>query len=297
MLLRAPVPDDDAGVIALLTERDIADFGVPDCTLEDLRDEWSGSDFDLPTDGLIIEEGGDVVAWAGVRRRGALAVVSPRHEGRGIGGRLLAWTEARQRERGQPHRQWVAASNRRAERMLRGAGYQPVRTYSRRVRELDGDLKLPVAPAGVTVRTIDPAADAVLVHALDDVSFAGLPDYEPHTLVQFREEHLDVHDLAPELSLIALHEDATAGFILARTWEAERAGYIDILAVHPDHRGRGLGTFLLETAFARFAAADLREAQLGVASDNPKALALYERAGMRPRFQIHTYERAPAAPG
>jgi ribosomal protein S18 acetylase RimI-like enzyme len=32
-------------------------------------------------------------------------------------------------------------------------------------------------------------------------------------------------------------------------------------------------------------------AELGVASDNPDALKLYERLGMRPRFQSDTYER------
>jgi hypothetical protein len=33
------------------------------------------------------------------------------------------------------------------------------------------------------------------------------------------------------------------------------------------------------------------EVDLGVASDNPDALKLYERLGMRPRFQSDTYER------
>ena len=49
---------------------------------------------------------------------------------------------------------------------------------------------------------------------------------------------------------------------------------------------------MLGTAFARFAAVGLREAQLGVASDNPSALRLYERQGMRKRFRYDTYERA-----
>jgi ribosomal protein S18 acetylase RimI-like enzyme len=61
--------------------------------------------------------------------------------------------------------------------------------------------------------------------------------------------------------------------------------------VHPEHRGRGLGAALLLDAFARFAAAGLTEAQLGVASDNPRALRLYERVGMYPRFQVDVYER------
>jgi mycothiol synthase len=298
VLLRAPVPDDDLGVIALLQARDVADFGVPDYTLEDLHDDWRSSDFDLAADALVIEDQGEIVAFADVRQRGTLAVVAPAHEGRGVGTQLLAWTEARQRERGQPCRQWVAASNRRAESLLRGGGYLTVRSYWRMVRESDATPPPPIPPDGISVRLLDPDADAMALHRLDAASFATLPDYQPHTLVQFREDHLDAHDVAPELSLIASRDGEMVGFLLARTWEADQVGFIDILAVHPDHQGRGLGAFLLRTAFARFSGAGLREAQLGVASDNPKALRLYERVGMRRRFQVDTYERSadPAGP-
>ena len=82
------------------------------------------------------------------------------------------------------------------------------------------------------------------------------------------------------------------GFALCRHWVDERVGFVDVLAVHPDHQRRGLGSALLRNSFARFAAAGLKEAQLGVASDNPRALALYEGVGMRARFQTDVYERA-----
>jgi hypothetical protein len=35
--LRPPTHDDDEAVLAVLVARDIADFGVPDVTLADLR--------------------------------------------------------------------------------------------------------------------------------------------------------------------------------------------------------------------------------------------------------------------
>ena len=35
----------------------------------------------------------------------------------------------------------------------------------------------------------------------------------------------------------------------------------------------------------------LRQATLGVASDNPRAAQLYERAGMRVQFRVDSYER------
>jgi mycothiol synthase len=89
---------------------------------------------------------------------------------------------------------------------------------------------------------------------------------------------------------------SSPAYLLARRWRGEPVGFVDLLGVHPEHRGRGIGTWLLLNAFARFAGAGLREAQLGVASDNPRALRIYERAGMHPRFRFDTYERLAQDP-
>jgi len=293
MRLRAPVQDDAVAVLDVLVARDTADIGVPDYTLGDLRDEWRASDFDLGTDAVVGElEDGRVVAYAAARRLGVLAVIAPDQEGRGLGARLLQWAERREREQGRDrHRQWVAATNSRGQMLLRAAGYSCSRSYWRMVRQLDDVAERDLAPVGFNVRSLDVDRDAAALHELDAASFAANPDYEPESFAAFREEHLHAHDLDPELSCVAEHGNEIAGFLLARRSEHEATGYVDILAVHPDAQHRGLGTALLRTAFTRFAAAGLREAQLGVASDNPRALRLYERAGMTPRFRFDTYER------
>jgi mycothiol synthase len=232
-----------------------------------------------------------IAGYAAVRRPGTLAVVAPEHEGRGIGAELLAWAEARERDLGRDvHVQWVAGANARADRLLRGAGYRVVRTYSRMHRALaDAPAERPCP--GYDLRRLAPDTDAAALHAVDDLSFSVNPDYRPEPLTAFAEEHLAAHDLAPALSLVAEREGQVAGFILVRRWEDEAVGFIDVLAVHPEHQRRGLGSALLETAFARMAALGLTQAQLGVASDNPRALALYARVGMAPLFTADTYER------
>jgi ribosomal protein S18 acetylase RimI-like enzyme len=96
------------------------------------------------------------------------------------------------------------------------------------------------------------------------VSFKWSPDHEPYSFNAFYEEHLGAHDLDRELSFVAERGEEPVGFLLSRRWPDRNAGFIDLLGVHPDHRGRGLATAMLGTAFARFAAAGLREAQLGV---------------------------------
>jgi mycothiol synthase len=229
-----------------------------------------------------------------------MATVAPEFEGQGIGTCLLRWAEEREREQGREcHRQWIAGSNERARELLVTAGYTRVRSYWRMVRELgDADAVAGggIPPSDIRLRPLRLDRDAVAVHALDATSFAAAPDYNPHTLQEFQEEHLGAHDLDPSLSLVAEHGETIVGFLLARRWNDESAGYVDILAVHPDHQDQGLGTALLQTAFAGFAAAGLREAQLGVASDNPRARGLYERVGMTPRFRFDTYERPITQP-
>lgn len=292
MRLRAPVPGDAPAVLAVLQARDAVDRGGLDYTLGDLLDEWHGAEFDLASDAVVAEAGGQIVGYGAVALPGAIAVVVPRHEGGGVGTRLLAWTERRQRERGRErYRQWVPAANARARALLERAGYQPSRSYARMVRRLDAIAPPPVLPAGFATRSVDVDADAVELHVVDDAAFAATADYQPASLEAFRQEHLAAHDFDAGLSAVALDGERIAGLLLARRRDEERVGFVDVLAVHPDYQRRGLGTSLLLGAFMRFTGAGLVEAQLGVASDNPRALRLYERVGMTPRFEAVTYER------
>lgn len=293
MRLRSPVPSDAPAVLEVIVARDRVDLGYPDFTLEDLREEWGYSGFDLAADAVVCETSDRaIVAYAAVRRAGSLAVVSPDHEGRGIGRRLLEWVHERERAHGRVrHRQAIASTNARAMQLLRGAGYSLFVSYSRMACELARAGQDAVMPAGVRLRMPDRGRDAQDIYTSDAEAFASSPDYLPMTFTAFRQEHLDAHDHAAELSLVAERDGELAGFLLARRFEQESVGYVDILAVRPGHQREGIGTALLQTALARFAAVGLREAQLGVASTNPGALRLYERVGMTPRFRVDVYER------
>jgi ribosomal protein S18 acetylase RimI-like enzyme len=287
-------------VLAVLRARDIADLGVPDFTLEDLLDSWRASEFDLATDALLTQApDGRIVAYSEVRRQGSLANVDPASEGLGIGTTLLAWTEQRERVRGGAcHRQRIAANNSRGGELLKRADYTRARSNWRMAVALAADSRDAQSdpPPGVEIRELDTEGDAAGVHQLDAVAFAQSPDYAPESLPEFREEHLGGHDHDPGLSCVALRHGRLAGFILSRRWEDESVGYVDILAVHPDHQRRGIASAMLRWAFAAYAGAGLGAAQLTVASDNPRALALYERVGMSPRFRLDIYER-PIDPG
>ena len=301
MEFRAPTIEDAAAVLGVLEARDIADLGAPDYTLEDLLDAWRATEFDLAADALVaVSDDAGIIGYAAITGPGMTAVVAPDHEGRGVGRRLLRWAERRERQLGRRrHRQGVPAGNARGRALLLAAGYEPGRSYWRLTRGLDDLPEVDELAAGYRLRPLEVDSDAKSLHALDATVFAANADYREETFDTFCEEHLRVHDLAPGLSSLAEHDGELVGFLLARRWQEEGVGFVDLLGVHPDHRGHGLASTMLQTAFARFAAAGLREAQLGVASDNPRALTLYERCGMAPRFRIDTFERlaAPEAMG
>ncbi|MFF8592993.1 GNAT family N-acetyltransferase [Streptomyces sp. NPDC015220] len=69
----------------------------------------------------------------------------------------------------------------------------------------------------------------------------------------------------------------------------EGVGTLWQLAVHPALQSCGIGTFLVEAAELRIKNRGLRQAELGVEENNPRARALYERLG------YVAYDRQPDA--
>jgi mycothiol synthase len=292
MQLRPPRPDDAEAVLAVLEARDIADIGVSEVTLADLDHDWRSIEFDSARDARVAVLDRRVRGYAHVRRPGSLGVVAPDSEGRGIGTRLLAWAEGRERERAtRPHRQRIADVNAPGRALLAGSGYCLARSTYRMTIPLARFEAAAPPPQDVTIRALQIEADALRLHALDVASFAGADDYEPMSADVFRERHLEAHDTAPELTCVAERAGRIVGFALVSRRQAERLGHIDVLAVAPDQQAQGIGTALLTSAFARIKAAGLARAELGVSSTNPGAVRLYERMGMTRRYTFDTYER------
>ena len=282
-------------MLELLAAHDLVHYGEADFTRELLLDEWRGAHSDATADAVLIDdERGMPVGYGALFPHGGLAFVDPAHEGAGAGSQLLAWLEARgHADRRDVHRQRVAGRNRCAHELLTAAGYTHLRSVLWLQRELDNAPPLPPVPDAIVLDALDVARDARAVYAVDCAAFAGSPDYEQVAFASFQAEHLASPQLDPSLSRVARRDDALVGFALCR--RTSRGGCVDILAVEEAERGRGLGSLLLASAFAAFAAAGLREARLDVSSENGPALRLYERAGMRECNRMDVFEKPAVA--
>jgi ribosomal protein S18 acetylase RimI-like enzyme len=92
--------------------------------------------------------------------------------------------------------------------------------------------------------------------------------------------------------LLAAHGERPIGYAMVHlragspTWPmGGRAGEVETLSVHPDARGRGVGTMLLRAVQRELAALGVDELSLHVISANQRAMSFYERHGLRPFAQ------------
>ena len=157
MRLRAPRRDEAQAVLDVIVAADVASIGRPDCTLQDVLDDWALPDLDLAADVFVVEDDdGRLIGWPTSTRappgwlsiRATWAAASGRSSRHAI--------ERRMRERGFPVTQAIIAANTAAAEHLREAGWERVQVYRRLRAELAGGDVPP--PLDAPVRRFDLAA-------------------------------------------------------------------------------------------------------------------------------------------
>jgi ribosomal-protein-alanine N-acetyltransferase len=114
------------------------------------------------------------------------------------------------------------------------------------------------------------AADLDAVLAIEDASF-----HNPTTRAWYESE-LQRPDVC-FVYVIRTDEGSVAGF--CAFWKVVDQIHINNLAIHPDFRGRGLGTVLLNEVLVAAERLGAPNATLEVRRSNERARRLYERAG------------------
>ena len=303
---RPPEDADRPAVRRLVAVCEAAEYGTPDeAMIEGVEMTWEKPGFIRASDAwAVVAPDRRLAAYGHVGpadrvHRYAHAFVHPDFHGKGIGSWLLTHIEARAGERRAQSssldgpatlEQWVAATNGAARKLLSSAGYAETRHMWGMVIALDETLAPPALPTGITMRTCRDEADLRSAHAANEEAFRDHWHYEPRSFEQFAAGETAAQRRGRSLWLVAVEGDEVVGTAICELLPAR--GWINTLGVRPPWRGRGIATALLRHAFGEFRRRGLREAGLGVDSQNPTgATRVYERAGMRVERQYDVFEK------
>ncbi len=313
--LRPPAPADLDLVAALLVDCDVAEYGAPATTVDDVRSQWTRVYFDPAQDAWLaqyeIGEPGDGVTplagyadvWArdpadfAERRFLVDLYVHPHHRAERtpeVGGALLRQAEARALARlkaeGPPDGRGlllsgIAGTDPAGQALHLAAGYrQAGESWIMRVDHGALPPSAPQWPEGVALRPFRPGVYEGLVHELINETFGDLSDYRPVPYENWANRMVETDRFDPRYWFLAWAPgpdgaETLAGAALCAD-EGEK-GWVGQIGVRRAWRRQGLAAALLHHAFGVFFAAGKPVVELGVDAANATgAPRVYERAGM-----------------
>jgi ribosomal protein S18 acetylase RimI-like enzyme len=221
-------------------------------------------------------------------------MVDPRHQGHGLGAWLIDWAHAvvaqRDAERFSAIRSEFPAEDAPAHELFGHAGYGHVRTSWDMARTIDGALERPAPPVGVTIRRFEPGRDERTWWAVTEAAFSENFGFVPAPYESWAGEWYETDDWNPSRVLLA---EAAGEVVGELAWvDAQPDGYVANLGVLASHRRRGIGSALLQEAFADISEQGFARASLTVDTENTTgAVGLYRNIGLEPVREGHVFER------
>jgi mycothiol synthase len=230
--------------------------------------------------------------------------VLPQWQHKGIGLKLLQFAQKRLRTLAKHHRcngsrffqTWSTDSDTSSKTMLDSDGYQPIRYDFDMLRPLTKEIEPRALPPGLEVRPIQPK-DYRLIWEASDEAFRDHWGYSPATESSY-EWWQKGDSFQPDLWKVAWDGDQVAGMVLNFIDHAEnksygrKCGYTENICIRRPWRRRGLARALLTQSLLMLKEKGMREARLGVDTQNPNgALQLYESVGFKSIKRYTTYRK------
>jgi ribosomal protein S18 acetylase RimI-like enzyme len=136
----------------------------------------------------------------------------------------------------------------------------------------------------------DIIADGVLVRQLTPDDYDRIVAIDARAVGRRRDEFFKVKlrqafgDTGVAVSLAAELDRSVVGFVLARVYYGEfglteRVAVMDVLGVHPDFRGRGVGAALIDQLRTNLLGLGIHTLQTQVSWDDPPLIAFFQREG------------------
>ena len=291
MNVRPIVESDAAAVASMVVEDSEALTGRPSrLGPNDVRDWWSRAD--LARDSWLFLDDGEPVAAGWVPPYGDKAafagVVAQRAKGRGYGSAIVERAETAAQGRGLARMHtWVPPEDAAAIALLRERGYVEVRRFYEMAIELAAAPPEPVVPEGFVLDAFreedGPAFHDTLEDAFrDHWEWHGTPFDEWWELRRDNDHSLWFVIRGGTEIAAAVRNDA----------ERNGGGYVGIIGVRREWRGRGFAKALLLRTFGEFWQRGVTRVSLDVDADSPTgATRLYESVGMHVEGAMAVYER------
>jgi GNAT superfamily N-acetyltransferase len=305
-VVRHPRTRDSAPVTEVVVAGDIADFGEPDFTEDDLVDDWARPRFHLDRDAWVLSgPTGRIVGYGfvwdaqpGTEIEGD-AFVLPEYAGRGLGTTLLELMENRARalagEDTVTLGMYASQANVGKRELLERRGFHSVQTVLRLKIDLAGRAMDAVEPpAGITLREYR-AEDEAAVRETMAEAFEAHRRYTPRRLDEWLELRLRHPAFDPGLWRVAECD----GEVVAATlvYDVGDTGYLSNVGVRRAWRGQGVAQALLANAFAALRERGQMRVLVTIDADAaPAVIRLYEEAGMRVHERHDWFVKAVQGP-
>jgi ribosomal protein S18 acetylase RimI-like enzyme len=181
--------------------------------------------------------------------------------------------------------------------VLAAAGMTPARRFYRMRIESSSPLipaQAPELPDGVRLVVRDDDETRRLVHRIDNESFSEHWGWADYPYDDWWEYWSARPSRDPQGWWVLTVDDEPAAICLLDESRADRGeGYVAVLGVLKEFRGRGLAQLLLRRAFVHYRDRGRTATLLGVdATNTTGAVALYEKVGMSPVLVMEAYEHA-----
>ena len=304
-VVRAPELQDAEGIFGLVAAYNMAVAGFAGCTLNEVAESIVEPGFDRGTDGWLVLDRDGLPAGYGIafaKGNHEFVEIEVASRNPAVAAWLVDRTMRRALDMGR-HRGHaeitVDSTIYRADETLRALlsdhDFVVGTTYHRMRIDHTGPVATPEVPAGVVVRrgTFDEASRWIAHEVLID-SFRGQFGFVPRP----HDEWVAVLDASAifdwsQLTVLEIDGQAVAIRLCNDSRvEEENLGYLGMLGVLKEFRGRGLAKFLLRDAFALDAAAGRTGTTLYVDTNNPTpALGLYLSVGMTPTLILDGWRR------
>ena len=271
---------DISDAFTLYAAAEAAAIGEVAIELADVESDWARASFDLATESIGVFRGTRLVGAAEVfLARRAEGAVIPDEMGHGIGSWLLDWTERCARDHGGPVVGQTVPAGSAAETLLRARGYRLGGTSWVLDLPEGADVAPQPLPPGYRLRTFAGGEDQQAAYQLIEDAFNEWPDRQPSTFADWAPRVVGRTGFEPwQLRFAVDAQDIPVG-VAFTILDSAGCGYIDQLAVHRDHRDRGLARALLGDAFKGVRARGATRSELATDS-RTGALGLYEHVGM-----------------